>query len=511
MPRPPRIFISFSSLDREFVRKLFYSLKSQQLDVWDYSQAGSEITPGARLSEALAQQIDLSDYFIAVLSANSTNEETGRYTRHEVQHAVEAGLLRKGKVLPLVLAGDPPRTWEGVYQQLRDIMHLRVDPEDRRAYEEMIARLCCRFGWRYVAPFVGDPRLPFARRFEDEVRRLPLPIALFNELMVLIKEFGHKFAAGDWLEADALISYFLMVCGYKALEPPPYYPRIIKGVCELQLGRFVEAEASFLEASRHPAADENSYGGLGQVYLRQRRFPQALAAFEKAREICPEGLDLEARFNILATQIEMGEPAGDEQFLDRFNMNELLPDDRLRLINLRGVLYFRKGRYQAAVDVFQSAYAQKLADATTAAYLAMALRELGCPQEAIRLLRTEAERLKDINLYHHLADLCLTCGRIDEALRVYERELCEPPHRTRQYMMEYARVLNSLDQRRYGALARRICGTVLDGDHFDIPKTGEDFYYDGFANYLLGNNERARYDYERSRGFFDKYYDAMAP
>jgi len=51
--------------------------------------------------------------------------------------------------------------------------------------------------------------------------------------------------------------------------------------------------------------------------------------------------------------------------------------------------------------------------------------------------------------------------------------------------------------------------TVPPGGWFDNPESEEDYCYDGYANHLLGNEERARYDYDRSRGF-SRYYGEMA-
>jgi hypothetical protein len=49
----------------------------------------------------------------------------------------------------------------------------------------------------------------------------------------------------------------------------------------------------------------------------------------------------------------------------------------------------------------------------------------------------------------------------------------------------------------------KVCEKVLDPKNSgDLPLSAEDFYYMGFANYLLGNAKLARYDYERSGRLF---------
>jgi hypothetical protein len=48
------------------------------------------------------------------------------------------------------------------------------------------------------------------------------------------------------------------------------------------------------------------------------------------------------------------------------------------------------------------------------------------------------------------------------------------------------------------------CSRIL-GEMFPTPQTFEDFYYDGFANFILRKAERAQHDYERARRFSPHY------
>ena len=175
-------------------------------------------------------------------------------------------------------------------------------------------------------------------------------------------------------------------------------------------------------------------------------------------------------------------------------------------MNMKGIVYWKMGNYSKALPVFESMRQQNLYDITSATYHYFDLRDMGRATEAINLLRSEAERLNEVNLYHHLADLYLKQGMVSEALDIYRNKLCQRQIRTRQYMIEYARILNASGEKR---IAQEICEMVLSRKCFRNPRTSEDFYYDGFANYLLGEHARARYDYERSSGFFDKYYSEM--
>jgi pentatricopeptide repeat protein len=375
-------------------------------------------------------------------------------------------------------------------------------------YEEAVEKICRRLGARYTPPYLGDLRLPFSERFMKEVKDLNLDIALYGELMLIVDDFTRKFAAGDWLESERLISYFQMTAHYKLKDVKMFYPEIIKGVCELQMGRFAEAEETFLQATRHPKGDENAFGGLGQVYFRRHRYEEALVAYQQALKMCPKGKDLEVRVNILATQVQMGLRVDDPGALDEVDLDAQSPDDWIKIMNLKGILHFKKGEYSTAIQVFESMRRRGLYEPTSSVYHCLALKEEGRYEEAMGVLRSEAERSGDPNLYHHLADLCVSRGRLSEALDIYRNKLCGNQTATRQYMVEYARILKKMGD---GKAMKEICEKVLGRDFFKPPGTAEDFYYDGFANYLLGRHDRARYDYERSAGFFEKYYDELNP
>jgi tetratricopeptide (TPR) repeat protein len=501
----PKVFISFSSRDREFVRKLFYSLKSQNIDIWDYSQRGEEIPWGESIPSVLQNQIEGSDYFVTIVSVNSADELIGRFTQLEVQTAIQKGMLDRRKILPIVLADKKPKEWSGIFKELETLMHLEISTADQKVYEEAIARVCRFLGVRYVPPFLGDLRLPFSERFQIELRSLAaLPIAQYEELMLIINDFVHKFSRGDYLEADGLISYFLMMCRYRIPQMPVYYPQIVKGVCDLQLGRFIEAEEAFWNASGHAKRDENCFGGLGHVYFLQHRYEEALWAYKEALRVCPKEHNREIRFNILGTIIEMGGSVDDTGVLDEFDISELTQEDWVRVMNMKGIVHFKNGEFDEAIRIFEGMRLQQAFDVTAATYYYLALKETGRYEDAASLLRLEAEELGDTNLYHHLADLYLKHGDVDRALDVYKNHLCGNAKRARQYYVEYARILNSFGRKK---MMRDACETVLNVEYFGIPRTEGDYFYDGFANFLLGRDERARYDFERSSGFCKKYYD----
>ena len=54
--------------------------------------------------------------------------------------------------------------------------------------------------------------------------------------------------------------------------------------------------------------------------------------------------------------------------------------------------------------------------------------------------------------------------------------------------------------------AKKLARSVLDRSQFGLPVSANDFFCDGFANWLLGNRERANYDFERSGLSSENHY-----
>jgi tetratricopeptide (TPR) repeat protein len=504
----PRVFISFSSADRDFVRRLFYSLRGQGAAVWDYTRRGDEITPGASVPAVLRDHIDASDCFLTVVSKSSTAPDTGSFVRLELEHALARGMLGQGRILPVVLVDRPPADWTGSFARLRTAMYLEVKTADERGYDDLMVRICRFLGIPYSPPFLGDLRLPFAEQFRKEMREVITTPAVYDELAVVVDEFARRFKAREWPEAEETVSYLLLAARNKMPGTELYYPQIARAVCQMQLGRFAEAEELLLVATRHPRHDENSYGALGQSYFRQQRYDEALVAYSKALELCPNDERLELRFDMLGTRIQLDQPIVDKEVLDQFDRKQLDPAELADVEKMDGIVRYKLGAYKEALAVFDRMRKERRDDAAVATYGFLCYVQTGSRPDALKRLRADAERLGDTTVYHYLAFYSLLFGEFEAGLDVYRRFLCVPGRRTRRYMMEYASALAALGQ---VSESRRVCHDVLSRACFRRPSTAEEFYLDGLANYLLGNRERARYDFERSDGFRKKYYDELKP
>ena len=71
-------------------------------------------------------------------------------------------------------------------------------------------------------------------------------------------------------------------------------------------------------------------------------------------------------------------------------------------------------------------------------------------------------------------------------------------------LVNYARALKKTGNTKF----KEICISVLNKGSAGNPETFEDYYWNGFANYLIGNIERANYDFDRSQNY-DLYYSEV--
>ncbi|MBN2103768.1 tetratricopeptide repeat protein [bacterium] len=505
MSSSPKVFISFSSKDKPYVRKIFYRLKSQNIDIWDYSHRGEEIPLGGHIPTVLREQIDQSDFFITVLSKYSMDPEIGRYTTLEVEYVLSKGWQRQGRILPLLLLNHKPGKWADGYESLRDTMYLEVDTENPKCFEEAVAKIAKHLSVPYIPLFIAHSRLPFSGRFDEEIKGWNLPNAVYQELMLIIHDFSHHYAEYDYIAAEKHITYFLLYCGYNIPGLKPYYPLIVKGVCHLHLGEFAEAEQAFLDAVHHPLCDENSYGGLGQVYFRQKRYEEALKAFNQALKMCPPEHNLEIWFNILGALIQSGQEITDFSFLDAFDVSALSESERINYLNMKSIAFYKKKDYDKALNFLTAMRQQKTYNVTTVIYIHLVLKEMENQEDALAILEEESDHFTESLLDHYLALFYFYLGMDQKAIKVYEEKLLHYRPPSRQFTIEYARIMKYYDQLKM----RRVCEEVLNRDYFPIPKTKEDFFYDGYANFLLENHERAKYDYERSEDFCDQYYNQL--
>lgn len=500
----PRVFVSFSSRDRDLVRRLFARLEAQPVDLWNYADEAQEIPGGAEIADYLTERIDRSDYFLPLVSPNSFESN---YARQEVHHALAPPASAGPRIVPLVLPECPmDRPWPEPYRTLESRRYRMVDFSSIAALEETVVALCKDMHVRYLPLLSTDPRLPFMDRFVAEVegtcpRRNERDIAVYTRLMAVLSEFQEAFEAGDFPRALARISYFVLSCEYEFVQERFYYPYVVKAVCEIACGQLLNATATLEALKDHPHLDENVFGALGYIQQQHGMYREALACYREAVRRAPA--DPAAKAGEVMNAILCGEPIDiDQAFRDIERGPILVDEDRVKVRALKAFALARAGRLSDAEAEFAALVREGHADASVLANFADVLVNQGRQRQARDLLQRFHKDFDDDNLLHHLASLSFQIGDTRDALR-YFADLVKRCPNVRQYRIDAAQAYWHAGDR---GQAKKLCAPLLDPSEFPLPRTADDFFRDGFANYFLGDRDRADYDFERSGMDPKKHY-----
>ena len=490
-----KCFVSFSSRDSDFAGKLMASMRLQEVDVWDYSNPGQDIRLGDPVRADLCRRIDGSQHFIGVITPSSTDPDIGKYCIFEMQYAKSRGI----QILPVVLAPCQSLDPGPELPFLKDAKYLTFGPTDEE-YEFSFARLCVEMGVPYVPPFLGDPRIIFAPRFDKEIRGFAVPRDHRIQLRLIIDEFTRHYPAERWADAQEAIVYFISVFRRAVKGVVPYYPTVLLALCQAHQNELEFAENTLKPLLNHPRADENLWALLGQIDFVRGDYEKALDRFKIAKAKCPPGKDWEARFNILAASVELGKASDATAAFEGLDLSERPLDDQVKVAGLQAKLFSRAGQWDSVITVLQDVFDRKIGDATTAIALAEAYERRFDASNAVAVLTSEADRLNDSNLYHQLAALHVRLGNLVRALQVYEAKLLDDGARPRQMLTDYALILRSIGRfREAREVFRRAAGLLQ-------PASDSEHYFRGLAFYLLGQHAEAQLEYADSRRYA-QYYD----
>jgi tetratricopeptide (TPR) repeat protein len=491
-----KCFVSFSSRDSEFVGKLLASFRLQDVDVWDYSNPAQDIQLGENLRKDIRRLIDTADHFVAVITPSSTHPDSGRFCIFELQHAHNSGK----RIIPITLEQHLPVNLAPGLAFLQEAKYLSFKISDNEAYERAFKRLCAEMNVPYVLPFLGDPRIIFAPRFDREIRGLSIPNVHRIELRLIIDEFTRQYKAGEWAEAAESITFFISGCKRWARGIVPYYPTLLLSLCKMHQNCLSEAEKILEALLQHPLVDENAWAALGQIDYMQGEYAAALGKFKIARDKCPPGKDWEARFNILAASVQLGRTEEASAAFSGFDLESRPVDDQLKIANLQASLFSRNHDWRAVVVVLRDIFDRKIGDEASAVYLAEAYEHRGESREAVTVLSSEADRLCSMTLYHRLAALYVRLEDPVRALEVYESKLLADTKHPWQMATDYALILRSIGRCRE---ADEVCCRALN---LPVPSPGAETYFRGLAFYLVGREQEAKTFFADSN-YREKYYD----
>ena len=505
----PRVFVSFSHKDSDFIQRLFDRLRAQPLELWDYSQESQEIPGGSNVLRSLQKRIDNCDVFLPVVSPHSF--ESG-YARMEVEHALDRARTEELRLIPLVLI-PCPKDWPAPYEDLQAIESYHIQtaasgPEEwkelRRSVEEALRRLCRVLRIAYRPLPIEDPRLPFLLKFDQELKEAQKQgnsfqhekhqIDIFGRLGAARTETGDALRIGYYSEALKAINYFIAICEYEIPKHSFYYSYIVKGICLVSSGQFLPALDLLRPMLQHAGCDENLFGLLGYIKQQQGAYHEALDFYRQSVDRDPR--DPAAHHGLLLSAMCSDTPLDIDACLRRIETGNIaLPQDRYKVRSLKAYVYAQAGRTSEAIHVYEEMLMDGNVDAGLLVNMAHCLRDAGETQRALTLLqRYQGQFELDDIFLHHLGSLYFQMGELQQARQCLERLIIDFP-RQRQYMIDTAQVRWENGDR---AGARELAARILDRTQFGLPVSANDFFCDGFAHWLLGNPALADYDFARS-------------
>lgn len=161
-----KIFLSHSSLDKTFVRRLSTRLKKEGYEVWLDEK---ELLPGDKLSTKLADAIELSKIILIVISENSRNS---KWLQFELELATRK-MVEEGLRLIPILIGNVE-----IPHQLKNIVYVDFKPGKKSSYKVLLKAL------ETEIPESDNHNIPFREQIERILEKQfdeKSSIAMFND------------------------------------------------------------------------------------------------------------------------------------------------------------------------------------------------------------------------------------------------------------------------------------------------------------------------------------------
>lgn len=503
---PLSTFVSFADreADRDFVRLLLPRLNEQPLRVWNYQREGDEIPIGTPIADHLTQMIEQSRVFLVVVSNHALRS---RWVEQEVACALErqrAGLLQ---IIPIVSRElEVDRGWPGSFSFLADLCAQPIEFRSPEDLENSVQRICrtLRIPFRPLLP--EHPRLPYRTRFLQEfrdaceahlagARAAEHDRGTFEYLMRLLGQFGA--AARDHRTHEALraIRLFCLVCEHEFPQVRLYYPSLTQGAWEMLCGDLEGAERTLKGVIARGDVDESVDTALGHLALEKGDYARAAACYRQAQKRCPD--DAAAAHGVLLAEALSGVPVANlDAVLDRLDADaSIVGDDRVRVLELKALAWKVAGRAKKSAALYAELVRRNEATPGAILHYADLLQQESEFGKAYELLKKRVGPGCASPILLEAARMAAFHGEVELAKR-WLKELGRREPNNRVYPFELAVVHwnNSEDSQAADVLSR-----VLSHEDFGLPQTEVDFYCDGAAQWLCGNRERARYDFERSR------------
>lgn len=425
MEKTMRFFVSFSSRDLKYVREIMAALKGQGIDFWDYSSIAESIEAGSKIDARLSREIDACTHMIVVISKNSMNTDIGRFCRFELEYALNRGGKPVPYFIPVIVESRDEKNSQGMiaktlnrlispaakpHQKLilkppYDIFikdfRLELD-ESPESVVKFTVKICQTIDRVYIPPIEAHANLPFWKLFRKEVEELAHSNNVHVEVMMILGEFNEYYKKAEMQLALKKISFFIDTCDNRVPDYKPFYPFIVKAVCETELKMYDEAMKSYEKAKLIHPKNQDVIGGIGTLYFKTNEFRKAADCFEQIIKTNTNEDVTNARINLIITRQNMGTLITPEEERFLFNVNtDLYPDDlKTAIHNAQAVQYRIKKDYQALEYHCKAIISKDLHDTITIRLLQISYINRGMRQAAKHLITDamkEAEHNKRLD------------------------------------------------------------------------------------------------------------------
>lgn len=128
----PSAFVSYSSVDKDFVATLVRDLQRDGVEIW---QDVSKIRAGEKVNQALSLAIQRHSLFLAILSPHALQS---KWVARELEQVLQAAVSQHKVILPVVLGSV---ALENLPPQIEQVRLLRFDADPVSAYAELLASI----------------------------------------------------------------------------------------------------------------------------------------------------------------------------------------------------------------------------------------------------------------------------------------------------------------------------------------------------------------------------------
>ncbi|TSA36051.1 MAG: toll/interleukin-1 receptor domain-containing protein [Porphyromonadaceae bacterium] len=389
----PHFFISFSSRDLRYAREILAAIENQGISIWDYSDIIQSIELGQAFPDRLRLEIDRCSHLIFLISRNSIDPVIGRFCRYELEYVRGAGYQKNRKIIPVVADPDiNPSNLAFPFDLIKDAFYL-VLTDRPESIVKLTVKVCQLIDKQYIPPITAHSHLPFWEFFRREVFEMAHSNKYQVDLMMILGEFNENYRQQNQKEAHFLITHFINSCRYRIKSYTPFYPIIVKAVCETELGLYSEALKSYHEASVIQPYNQDVIGGMGTVLFKTQRYQEALECFEQILRHDGTEYTRNARINLIITKLAMEQNLTESEIEFLFITDVIsFPDDlKTNVFNARGLVLRVRKSYSELEQLCRSVISQNLHDTITIILLYLSLYNRGRQTEAARELKAAME------------------------------------------------------------------------------------------------------------------------